>query len=110
MIRSWLVAFAFTQLVEVPVYSVGLRVRLLAAFGASALTHPIVWFVICSPRWGVAYWATVAVAELFAWLVEAAWFAWVFKKRARAALTWALLANAASLGAGLISRAIIGAP
>lgn len=110
MIRAWLVAFAFTQLVEVPIYSVGLRVRPLAAFGASAITHPIVWFVICDPRWGLGYWPQVAIAELFAWLVEAAYFGLGLKKGWKKGLLWSLLANAASFSAGMASRALIGAP
>ncbi|MCL2723725.1 MAG: hypothetical protein FWD69_04740 [Polyangiaceae bacterium] len=110
MIRAWLVAFVFTQLVEVPLYSIGLRVRVVAAFGASAITHPIVWFVICNPRWGGSYWTQVAVAELFAWLAEAAYFALAFGINTRRALGWSLIANAASFSAGLLSRALIGAP
>src|ERR1039458_765596 len=33
-------------MVEVPIYAVGLRVGLLSAFGASAITHPLLWFVL----------------------------------------------------------------
>ncbi|MBK8253403.1 MAG: hypothetical protein IPK82_12145 [Polyangiaceae bacterium] len=52
---AWfLIAFSITQLVEVPIYLFGLRSpdksrsfvhRLAIAFGASAITHPVVWFV-----------------------------------------------------------------
>jgi hypothetical protein len=108
MIRPWLIAFAFTQLVEVPIYSVGLRCNVLVAFGASAITHPIVWFVICGPYWDAGYWTKVVVAELFAWSVEACYFAFLFKKRR--AWLWSLVANGASLGAGLASRALFGVP
>ena len=108
MIRSWLIAFVFTQMVEVPIYSVGLPCHPLAAFGASAITHPIVWFVICGP-WCEAPWtAKVASAELFAWLVETAYFAVIFRKRR--AWLWSLVANAASFGAGRLSRGLFGVP
>ena len=106
MIRAWLVAFAFTQLVEVPIYTMALRVRTWIAFGASAITHPIVWFVI--PRFGLSYLTMVVVAELFAWLAEAAYFAFAFRKKR--ALLWSLIANGASFGLGMLSRALIGAP
>src|SRR5262249_35014609 len=58
MLLEWIYAFLFTQAVEVPIYVFALRggpetppqralaKRVLIAFGASALTHPIVWFVI----------------------------------------------------------------
>jgi hypothetical protein len=47
-------------------------------------------------------------AELFAWLAEAAYFRLAFR-RPRAWL-WSLIANAASLGLGLLSRRIFGGP
>jgi hypothetical protein len=108
LIRAWLIAFAFTQAVEVPIYSVGLRVSLFAAFGASAITHPIVWFVIFHPQVPGSYLAKTVVAELFAWAIEAAWFGYVFKKRR--AWLWSLVANGASFGAGMLSRALFGIP
>ena len=47
----WLLAFGLTQLIEVPIYLRGLPPgasgrRIGVAFGASALTHPFVAFVI----------------------------------------------------------------
>lgn len=108
MFEAWLRAFLFTQLIEVPIYWRGLRCRLPVAFGASAITHPIVWFVIFSPRWQASYGVKLVVAELFAWLLEAAYFRVVFKRPR--ALLWALIANAASLGLGLLSRRLFGAP
>ncbi len=130
----WLIAFAFTQLVEVPVYARAIEGQRVArslpaasaiAFGASLITHPVVWFVI--PSWWAdlylrvidrAPWATIpspmaryvamaVVAETFAVLVEAAYLrAW----RLRRALWWALAANALSLSLGLASRALFGLP
>ncbi|MBI5525700.1 MAG: hypothetical protein HY897_05145 [Deltaproteobacteria bacterium] len=108
MITAWLKAFVFTQLVEVPIYSVGLRCHPLAAFGASAFTHPIVWLIVLHPAWHAPYVTKVIVAETFAWLAEAAYFDVIFKKRR--AWLWALLANAASFGMGLLSRWLFGAP
>jgi hypothetical protein len=107
-VRAWLSAFVFTQLVEVPIYRRGLGVSVLVAFGASALTHPIVWFVIFQPRVPLSYGAKFAVAELFAWLCEAAYFKWAFRREN--ALGWAFVANAASVGLALISRALFGGP
>jgi hypothetical protein len=111
---DWLGAFAFTQLIEVPVYSYALRdlnfsrlKRISIAFGASALTHPIVWFVIpvLLPSSDVAM---VAAAETFAVVVEAAYLR-VFGLR-RLYFSWSLLANALSFGLGLLSRRLIGFP
>lgn len=106
-LAAWLSAFAFTQLVEVPIYCSGLRVRWWAAFGASAITHPLLWFAIM-PLLPLGYGARLAVGEAFAVLVEAAYFrlGW---RRPRA-LAWSLLANAASLGLGLLCRRWFGAP
>ncbi len=109
---AWLAAFAFTQLVETPLYVLWpLRDRPLAralplAFAASALTHPIVWFVMPHLVPG-DYWTMVAVAEVFAVTAEAGWLRLVGVRR-----PWlpALLVNAASLGLGLMSRWAFGWP
>lgn len=106
--RAWLSAFLFTQLVEVPIYRRGLDAGWLAAFGASALTHPIVWFGIFHPAVPADYLTKAVIAELFAWLAEAAYFHWWLGRRN--ALWWALLANAASVALALISRALFGGP
>jgi hypothetical protein len=108
MLRAWLVAFVFTELVEVPIYATGLSCSLLGAFGASAITHPIVWFCFFTPHWGASYATKLASAELFAWLVEAAYFRFLLGKKN--VLLWSLFANAASLGLGFLSRALFGAP
>ena len=84
------------------------RCGVLAAFGASAITHPIVWFVFFDPSWTAGHWTKVVAAELFAWAAEAAYFRFLFR-RPRAWL-WSLIANGASFGAGLLSRWIFGAP
>lgn len=120
-IRAWLGAFVFTQVVEVPIWTHALvRHRrhdraggawpiwtcAAAAFGASAITHPFVWFAF--PRYAPGgYWAMVVQAEAFAVLAEAFYTNLLGLRRA---LAWSLLANAASAGLGLVSRYTLGWP
>ncbi|MCC6873447.1 MAG: hypothetical protein IT378_03985 [Sandaracinaceae bacterium] len=108
MIGEWLRAFLLTQVIEMGVYvhatpsSRRLRERVAIAFAASAMTHPIVWFVIppllTSRHVGMDWWEMVACAELFAWLAEALW---LWAMGARYAIGWALIANGASFLSGL---------
>ena len=114
-IRAWLGAFFFTQAVEVPIWTYALRhdrdagrpraplplwAALAVSFGASAITHPFVWFAF--PRYAPGgYLAMVLQAELFAVVVEAVYMrafglSW--------ALGWSVVANGASAGLGLLSR------
>jgi len=113
---GWLVAFVFTQIVEVPIYLWALerahgrqkRARdLFVAFAASTITHPVVWFVFPRLFPVNAYVTMLACAEAFAVVVEAVWLRAFGVRRA---LFWSLAANATSLGLGLISRALLGAP
>lgn len=126
---AWLAAFVFTQCVEMPLYARALgrarRARWLLAFGASAITHPVVWFVMpgawealylraidAHPAWVIAspgwrYASLVALAETFAVLVEAVYLRLLGVKRA---FVWSLGANAASVTLGLVSRAVFGWP
>jgi hypothetical protein len=109
-VSAWLAAFAFTQAVEVPLYTWALRRRRVAAlwaFGASALTHPVVWFVMPQLSWPGGYWGYVAAAETFAVGVEALYLR---SLGVRWPLLWALLANGASASLGLASRAWFGWP
>jgi hypothetical protein len=113
----WGEAFAFTEAVEVPIYLLAfvrdgrepLRPpwqRVALAFAASLLTHPVVWFVF--PRLhAIPYEARTALSELFAWAVEAAF---LDRLGLRRAALWSLAANAASLGLGLLCRALLGFP
>jgi hypothetical protein len=105
--RAWLIAFVFTQMVEVPIYSRGLRVGLLPALGASAITHPVLWFAIF-PYLPLPYLWLIVVGETFAFLTEAAYFAFLFRRRR--ALLWSALANGASFGVGMLSRHLFGTP
>jgi hypothetical protein len=101
---SWLRAFSFTQLVEVPIYRFGLRASYLRAFAASAITHPIAWVV--HQRWSAPWAVRTAAVEAFAVLVEAAWFGAAYG--VRRGITWSLLANAVSFGLGLLSYWLFG--
>ena len=109
MVRIWLEAFVLTQVVEMPIYSVVAEgrwwKRLAIAFGASAITHPIVWFVIM-PNFG-PYWTMVAIAEGFAFAAEAVYLRLLGVRRA---WLWALVANAASFGGGLLYYRVRGSP
>ncbi len=103
----WLQAFALTQVLEMPVYLFATRgetswfTRFIVAFGASALTHPIVWFVF--PKvWPFRsfFWMIVA-AEIFAVVAEALYLRWC---RVPRPWVWALVANGFSLSVGLVIR------
>lgn len=122
-LRWFLLAFALTQLVEVPILVRALRVpgpgarrslsaRVAIASGASALTHPIVWFAMpplaiallgALARAGVSFGAAGrvlaygALAEGFAVLAEAAYLRGFGVRRA---LVWSLASNAASVVVG----------
>jgi hypothetical protein len=121
---AWLSGFAFTQIVEVPIYAWCARdrgwvERIAIAFGASALTHPIVWFTIrdlfygphsmldpsmaASDRW-LAY---AIVAESFAIGIEALYLRAL---SVRQPFVTALGANLMSVGLGLLSREVFGWP
>jgi len=113
---KWLIAFAFTQAFEVPIYLLAMhRQRLdalgwerwLIAFGASALTHPIVWFVLPTTIKWVSFWGYVAIAETFAVGAEALILQRFGVKRP---LLLAFVANATSAGLGLTSRWLFGVP
>ncbi len=105
---AWLRAFLFTQLVEMPIYACALECSIPVALGASAITHPVVWFGFFHPWFDASYWSRVFAAELFAWLVEAAYFAFLFRKRH--ALFWAFIANGASVTTGFLSHALFDVP
>ena len=104
---GWFVAFFFTQLFEMPVYWKATR-SLRVGFFASAITHPVVWFVFpLLMEHGVDYVPMVVLAELFAVLVEAWWlrFNGISKP-----LLWSLGANAFSASMGFVLRALFGFP
>ena len=104
----WLVAFVFTQIVEIPIYRRTLHPSFRVAFGASAITHPLVWLFLGSHAWRAPWLAQAIAVELFAWLVEAAYFHFVFRRPR--ALLFTFVANAASLGLGFAAHALFGWP
>lgn len=110
LLGPWLRAFVLTQVVEVPIYRLAAAARLPYALAASALTHPFVWFFFPWLAERLAWsWGTMAVAaELFAWLVEAAWLGLAARVRWPRALFASLVANGASAGVGLALRALWG--
>ncbi len=108
---AWARAFAFTEVVEVPIYVLllGGRHRVARAFAASAITHPILWWVI--PRlWPFGYWPYVVAGETFVVLVEAAWIRATGHREPlwsrKSPLLLSFAANAASAGLGMLFRAL----
>lgn len=106
---GWLVAFFFTQLFEVPIYWKATG-NLRVAFFASAMTHPVVWFVFpVLMEHGLSWGWMVIFAELFAVLAEAAWLRFNAVPLALA-LAWSLGANAFSATLGFVMRHYLGFP
>lgn len=95
----WLIAFATTQIIEIPIYRWGFKIPFIDAVLASGFTHPIVWFVIPQLIPLSNYWLFFAVAEAFAVLAEALWF---FLRGHRNSLLASFAANATSASFGLL--------
>lgn len=131
---AWLVAFVFTQFIEMPIYlraqrlhgpSRSMMARAAIAFGASAITHPPLWAFsgrawvwlylavieripsarIASPL--ARYVVYVLLAESAVTLVEGLY---LHALRVRYPWRWALVANATSVLLGFGSRALFGVP
>jgi hypothetical protein len=124
VIVAWLWAFFFTQAVEIPIYvaviqrerragrargELDLVEQIALTFGASAITHPIVWFVIPLLPYD-SYWEMAVRAELFAVVAEGIYLYGLCLSGLGRAFGASLLANAASFGLGLLSRATFGWP
>jgi len=116
----WCVAFAITQAVECPLYRRLFGVPLWAAFVASALTHPVVVWVMphvwdgiyvrlsfdLSPN--VYFLGYGVLAETFAIVAEAVWLRrWLPPRRA---LVASLVANLTSCTAGGLCWLVTGWP
>jgi hypothetical protein len=123
-LANWAFAFLFTQAIEIPIYMRGARMRPLAAGGASALTHPVVWFAmpplanaICAAmaRHGLSIVSSATfrlllyalLCEGFAVGAEALYLRALKIKRA---LLWSLLANFASASTGYLWWLLFGWP
>ena len=108
-LAAWLSALVFTLVVEAPVYRRALRATPRGARWAPWLslpTHPVVFFVFPAAWPGSGLTQTLA-AEAFAVLAEG----WLLRRLgASRPLAWALAANAASAGLGLVSRWWFGWP
>lgn len=107
---DWLQAFALTQLIEVPVYlafgrAIPLPRRWLLAFGASAWTHPLVWWLVLCVPW--PYPVLVVLAEGLAIGGETLWGRTFGLRTAFAA---SLTANLCSYLVGTLLRALTGWP
>jgi hypothetical protein len=103
------VAFAFTEIVEVPIYRRMLGSGFLEALGASAVTHPLLWFVfVPAVRAHLSYMQYASIGEALVVLLEALWFRWLFQRKG--ALLGSLAANGASYLLGLVAHALFGWP
>jgi len=115
LLYPWFKAFVLTQFIEMPLYARALSgapcsftrpfrfslsaPRLFTAFGASAITHPFVWFVFPGVFASQPYWLYFLTAESFAVILEA-WYLKYFG--VRRFFAWSLLTNGISAGLGLL--------
>ncbi len=98
----WAAMFAFTEIVEVPIYRRFFGSGFLEAFGASALTHPLLYFVFVPlMRHHFTYVQYALIGETLVVLVEAAYFHMLFRRRR--ALAGSLIANGASYALSLVA-------
>ena len=104
-----MVAFAFTEIIEVPIYRRMLGSGVFEALGASTITHPLLWFVfVPAMRPLVSYEAYAAIGETLVVLVEAIYFRLIFQRKR--ALAASLVANGASYFLGLVAHTLFGWP
>lgn len=112
LLLPWIKAFAFTQLIEAPIYRRLAPIGWAPALGASAITHPFVWFFFpwLGAKLDLAWTTTATASEVFAWGLEAIFvraISWRTVGWGRACLV-SLVANSASLGLGLLFRELTG--
>ncbi len=107
---AWAKAFAFTQLVEAPIYRRLVPTGWGPALAASAITHPFVWFVFpwIGEALDTSYTVTTILSEIFAVAVEATFFRRRCRVGWRRAALVSLAANGASVGLGFLVRATLG--
>ena len=118
--QLWLIAFIKTQLIEVItgivillIYSRYKRKKYsdilkygAVIFIASAITHPLLWFVF--PKWkrqlGISYKEYVLYGELLIFMIEGLWYMMMLKpvqRRVFSALALSLFLNSFSYLAGV---------
>jgi hypothetical protein len=105
-VLRWLLAFAFTQLAEIPVWRRVTGCTTLEAFGASLLTHPLVWVLAVLGAWEGSWAARAAVGETYAVVAEAMYMGLVIGRPR--AIVGSLAANATSFVLGLVAYRLFG--
>jgi hypothetical protein len=110
-LQWWAMAFALTEIVEMPIYRVLAPIGWRRAFLLSLATHPVVWFVIppLADVAGLRHAQMVWVAEAFAYATEAAMLC-TWRVRWWRALAVSAIANTASFAIGELVRAVWGIP
>ena len=79
------------------------------AFGASTITHPLLWFVFVPlVRAQMPYVRYAIIGEVLVVVIEALYFRFVWKRKR--ALLASVVANGASYFLGLASHALFGWP
>ena len=108
---NWPIAFVLTQLIEISVAlciwkDIPKRKVCLYVFCASALTHPIVWFVFpgMMRQYQWDYGTFLLFAESYAYLVEILWYAAV---RASRPIFISCAANTCSMLTGLLIQYLL---
>jgi hypothetical protein len=107
-VREWALAFALTQVVEIPIVVFATRAagapawkRAALAFLATLATHPIVWFVVPELELGDA--ARISLSEAWAFGAECLLYRLCFDALSwRGAAAASALANAASFAVGVV--------
>ncbi len=110
---SWLLAFALTLAIEVPIYAFGLRPRVPPARGAAVgvgvnvVTHPLLWFGLSGlERTGASSWLVTLAAEVAVVFIEAALVIVAVRPGAVLALRVSATANGFSFGLGLLGSTL----
>ena len=110
---SWPFAFAITELIEVSIgwiiwreNSISKKRKFAILFGASLLTHPVVWFVLPFFMFETySYEKYLIVAESFAFIAEATYYYCLHVQRP---ILLSLVANMCSFLTGIWYHGCIG--
>jgi hypothetical protein len=106
LMLPWAKAFLVTEIVEAPIYRIAIPARWRYALGASAVTHPFVWFAF--PELDLDWTVIAILSETFAVVVEAIFFWKLVRVRLARALLVSILANGSSVAVGLFLRSRFG--